>query len=134
MKTRNLILSLSSLCAAFALSGALAAGDGPRQLATALAHAAMAVAAPDTAGVHMHLHHMVNCLVGPGDEDYDAKAGDPCKGMGNGAVTDTDDSLLDKDDMGVALDSALTGLATDDYQEAHDAAVLAEQQLKDARK
>jgi hypothetical protein len=134
MKARKFILSLSSLCAAFGLSTAMAANDGARELATALAHAAMASAAADTAGVHMHLHHMVNCLVGPGDEDYDAEAGDPCMGMGDGAVIDTDDSLLDKDAMGVALDSALTGLATDDYQEAHDAAVLAEQQLKDAQK
>ena len=70
---------------------ASAAGLDPAALTqarTAAAHAGMALGAAHLAGVHMHLHHVLNCLVGPGGAAFDAKALDPCKGMGKGAIRD----------------------------------------------
>ncbi len=70
---------------------ASAAGLDPaalRQAQTAAAHAGMALGAPTLAKVHMHLHHVLNCLVGPGGAGFDAKELDPCKGMGHGAIRD----------------------------------------------
>ena len=59
-----------------------------KQVQTAAAHAGMALGAPTLAKVHMHLHHVLNCLVGPGGAGFDANALDPCKGMGHGAIRD----------------------------------------------
>ena len=70
---------------------ASAAGLDPAvlmQARTAAAHAGMAIGAPNIAGVHLHLHHVLNCLVGPGGAGFDANVLDPCKGMGTGAIRD----------------------------------------------
>lgn len=36
----------------------------------------------------MHLHHTLNCLVGPQDKLFDASAGNPCQGQGDGYLPD----------------------------------------------
>jgi hypothetical protein len=38
--------------------------------------------------VSLHLHHVVNCLVGPNDPMFDKAAGNPCQGQGNGILPD----------------------------------------------
>ena len=42
--------------------------------------------------VQMHLHHAVNCLVGPAGKGFDASAGNPCGKAGAGAIPDSTDS------------------------------------------
>jgi hypothetical protein len=58
------------------------------ELKTAIAHAGYAEKAGTMAEVTMHLHHVLNCLVGPGDKMFDKAAGDPCQGQGNGIMPD----------------------------------------------
>jgi hypothetical protein len=38
------------------------------------AHAGMALGAADLKLVHTHLHHVINCLVGPSGKGFDAQA------------------------------------------------------------
>jgi hypothetical protein len=40
----------------------------------------------------MHLHHALNCLVGPAGKDFDASNANPCKAQGNGAIPDSTDA------------------------------------------
>ena len=45
------------------------AADVGAEITTAAQHAGLAAQSGDIAGVHTHLHHTVNCLVGPGGPD-----------------------------------------------------------------
>jgi hypothetical protein len=80
-----------------ALSGALALvpfaafGDATSETVTAATHADLAAHAADLNGVHMHLHHAVNCLVGPAGTGFDKKELNPCANAGKGAIPDTTD-------------------------------------------
>jgi len=69
-----------------------ALADGPQEIKTATNHAGLAAGAADPAAVKMHLHHTVNCLVGPNGQGFDASAGNPCNGQGGGAIADTTDA------------------------------------------
>ena len=46
-------------------------------------------------GVQAHLHHTLNCLVGPGGDGFDAKQMNPCAQAGNGAIPDAKDAKPD---------------------------------------
>jgi hypothetical protein len=65
-----------------------AADNANQEIATATTHATMAANAADTATAIMHFHHVINCLVGPKSKQFDADVGNPCSGMGNGALND----------------------------------------------
>lgn len=59
------------------------------ELKTASYHAGeLARKATTLATVQLHLHHVLNCLVGSSDKRFDAAAGDPCKGQGKGIIAD----------------------------------------------
>jgi hypothetical protein len=62
--------------------------DAKAEIATAAQHAGMAAAAPSLAQVHTHLHHAMNCLVGPRDADFDKNNMNPCAQQGAGAFPD----------------------------------------------
>ena len=64
------------------------AADLSGEIANAAQHAELAAQAGDIAGVHTHLHHTLNCLVGPGGAGFDAKELNPCANSGNGAIPD----------------------------------------------
>ncbi|TAN58753.1 MAG: hypothetical protein EPN20_16030 [Magnetospirillum sp.] len=99
------------------------AADATTELATATAHAGMAAAAGELKMVHAHLHHVVNCLVGPGAPDYDAAQADPCKGQGMGVIPDT--AADKRGPLGAAVGMAKQGIAQDDLTKAKaDAAAL----------
>jgi hypothetical protein len=77
-------------CAALALASLAAfAADTAKEIGTAAAHAGMAAGAADPQMVRAHLHHVLNCLEGPGGADFDETPGNPCKGQGNGAIPDS---------------------------------------------
>jgi len=90
-----LSLSIVSLLALSAVSlttlSARAAEDPAKEVTTAALHAGFAAAAKDMKDVRMHLHHTVNCLVGPAGAGFDTKEANPCKGQGEGAIPDTKD-------------------------------------------
>ena len=64
------------------------ASNASKEAATAAEHAGYAAAAKNIKGVHKHLHHALNCLVGPNGSAFSSNFMDPCKGMGNGAIPD----------------------------------------------
>lgn len=72
------------LVAAFAGLAALTPSTARAQDAsvkTAMQHASLASKGADLATVKKHMHHVLNCLEGKSGKDYDASAGDPCKGV-----------------------------------------------------
>ncbi|MEW9572950.1 hypothetical protein ABQJ54_14430 [Rhodanobacter sp. Si-c] len=94
-------------------------GAVSKQVATAGAHAGMALGAADLAMAHTHLHHVVNCLVGTSGKGFDAKAGDPCKGMGQGAIVDAKGDATTEARLHTALGQAEQGLMATTLDATH---------------
>lgn len=121
--SKRFTYGLPALLLAFALPAAVqaadAAGAASKQVATASAHAGMALGAADLATAHTHLHHVVNCLVGPAGKGFDAKAGDPCQGMGQGAIADAKGDATAEKRLRTALGQAEQGLKADTLDAAH---------------
>lgn len=121
--TKHRMRGLPVLLLAFALplaaSAADANGAAAKQIATAGAHAGMALGATDLTTAHAHLHHVVNCLVGPSGKGFDAKAANPCKGMGQGAIVDAKGDAAVEAHLHAALDQAEHGLKTTTLDAAH---------------
>ena len=65
------------------------AADVSAEITNAAMHAGLAAKGTDIATVHTHLHHTVNCLVGPGGQGFDAKELNPCANNGAGAIPDS---------------------------------------------
>lgn len=83
-------LALGTVLAALATAGARpspAAMTGMAdQIKTAATHAGYAEKYDSMKEVSLHLHHVLNCLVGPSDNMYDKASGNPCEGQGNGIL------------------------------------------------
>ena len=108
----------------FAFSSA-AIADAASETVTAASHASLAAGAADIAGVHTHLHHALNCLVGPKGAGFSAKELNPCAQSGNGAIPDTTDAAK-KSSLEAAAAKARAGIAATDYKTAQkDAADMA---------
>ncbi|HTX53650.1 MAG TPA: hypothetical protein VMD08_09575 [Candidatus Baltobacteraceae bacterium] len=76
------------LCASLLPQIASAAADPSAELQTAITHVAFAMKYEGIKEITLHMHHTVNCLVGPQDKLFDTAAGNPCQGMGNGYLAD----------------------------------------------
>jgi hypothetical protein len=87
---RNPLLGAAAAAALLLPTAALA--DVHSEIVNAAEHAGYAAAAADIAGVHAHLHHALNCLVGPGGNGFDAKQINPCAQSGKGIIPDTADA------------------------------------------
>lgn len=111
-------IALLAACAAFAATPAFA--DLAGELATAQTHAGMAAKATNLKTVQMHLHHAVNCLVGPSGQGYDSSNANPCAKAGNGALADANGDQKAKIQAAVA--DAEPGLSTTDLATAQKAA------------
>jgi hypothetical protein len=83
--------ALAALLLSFS-APALAAG-AMDEIATAQTHAELAGTATDPNYTTMHMHHTLNCLVGPGGNGFDAKMLNPCAQSGNGAIPDMADPV-----------------------------------------
>jgi hypothetical protein len=81
-----------ALCAGLVAMPFAAHADASAEVATAAQHAGFSAAATSLAAAHMHLHHTLNCLVGPKGHGFDPKQANPCEGSGNGAIPDTTDA------------------------------------------
>ena len=111
-------------------SGALA--DAASEVVTAGTHASLASGSADIAGVHTHLHHALNCLVGPKGNGFDAKELNPCAQNGNGAIPDTTDPTK-KASLESAAAKARSGIAANDYKAAQKDAADVASMLKPAK-
>jgi hypothetical protein len=120
---KKLIRCLPALLLAIAVPMAAQAADSgsavPKQVGTASAHAGMALGAADLKMAQTHLHHVINCLVGPAGEGFDAKAGNPCKGQGQGALVDAKGDTATETRLHAALAQAEQGVKATTLDGAH---------------
>lgn len=112
--TRNGFTRSHTLIAALAAAGALALtgpamADSQQAVATAAQHAGFAAKSGTIKMVHTHLHHVLNCLVGPNGNGFYAAAGNPCGGTG-GAIPQATDAKM-KMMLQADAAEARTGLA-----------------------
>jgi len=105
------------------------AADVNKEVSTAAQHAGFAASSKDMKTTQMHLHHVVNCLVGPQGEGYDASFGNPCDGQGSGAISDTTDSAK-KASLQQALQETNDGLKQSDMAAAQKNATAVQVRLK----
>jgi len=115
--------------AACGLVPVAARADSASETVTAMTHANLAAAASDINGVHMHLHHALNCIVGPNGNGFDGKELNPCANAGRGAIPDTTDAAKKKS-LEAAADKLRAGLAATDLKTAHQIATEAGAMLK----
>jgi len=126
MKT---FMTAGAVFAALVAPAALA--DAHSEIVQAEAHAGYAAAAADIAGVHHHLHHALNCLVGPSGTGFDAKEMNPCANAGNGAIPDASDTAK-KASLQAAADEITAALAETNETKAKADATKADAMLKAA--
>ena len=125
---RNIRFGITSLTAsAMLMASPVLAADSSAEITNAALHAGLAAQASDIATVHTHLHHAVNCLVGPGGAGFDSKELNPCANNGNGAIPDSS-SPQTKQTLEGALAKANSGLSAGDLttaqKDASDAAAM----------
>jgi hypothetical protein len=107
-----------------------AAADLSKELTTAITHAGLAAGSPDLKMVQTHLHHVVNCLVGPSGAGFDATQLNPCKDQGAGAIPD---SAPDKQKiLMAAVASAQSGIAETDVAKAKSTAADVQAMIRKA--
>lgn len=111
------------------VANALAADPATEQVSTALMHAKFSAQSKDIAGVHLHLHHVLNCLVGKDGDGFDASAGNPCQGKGGGAINDEPQSGL-KARLEEIASKARMGVADDDLSTARQTASTIQEKLQ----
>lgn len=117
--TRHLPVLLLALALPMAAQAVDMDGAASKQVATASAHAGMALGAADLKMVHAHLHHVINCLVGASGKGFDAKAGNPCQGMGQGAIADAKGDTAVESRLHTALSQAEHGVKAMTLDGAH---------------
>jgi hypothetical protein len=108
----HVILGSAAIAALIGFASTPVFADEGAEVATAAQHAGMAAGSADIKMVHMHLHHVVNCIVGPSGDGFDKGAGNPCDGKGNGALMDNPGDK--KASIEDALAKAKAGIANDD--------------------
>lgn len=133
MKRANLPGRLTVLTAGAGLllictAGASLAADPAKEIATAADHAGYAADATVLKTAYAHLHHVINCLVGPGGDDFDAKEANPCASMGSGAIPDNTNAAF-KMQLSSAVTKAKAGLKATDLAAAKADAKAAQELL-----
>ncbi len=122
--------AIAAVFAATAAFWPMAASAGSAsETVTAATHAGLAAKAADINGVHMHLHHALNCLVGPAGKGFDKTNLNPCANAGKGAIPDATNADT-KEALEKAADKARAGIASHDAATARNDATDAEEMLK----
>jgi len=62
------------------------------EIATAAIHAGLSAESTTLQVAHMHLHHTLNCLVGPTGTGFNSSYFNPCAHLGHGAIPDSGNS------------------------------------------
>ena len=125
--TSRIVLSLAAV-GGLALLPVAAMADGPQAINTAAQHAGLAANAANIDAVHTHLHHVLNCLVGPGGQGFDAAPGNPCAAAG-GAIPQTADAAT-KTKLEGAATAVRGGIANNDVAAAKKTATDVQAMLK----
>lgn len=122
-------IPMFAVAVAALMSSAAYAADVKGEIATAKEHAGYSAVAKTINEAHMHLHHAVNCIVGPKGAGFDASQINPCAGRGDGAIPDSTDAAQ-KQKLQAAADEAQKGIAANDLKAAQDSAVQTVSMLK----
>jgi len=93
-------------------------------------HAGLAAESKGVALVHTHLHHTLNCLVGPGGSGFDAQEINPCANVGHGAIPDS--VAAKQPSLEAAAAEARAGIDEPELAKAQRHAVKTEAMLKSA--
>jgi hypothetical protein len=123
-------LGLAGIGLGFFAPAPAAAADAKPEIAMAEQHAGYAAGSDKLDMVHTHLHHVINCLVGPGGKTFDAKALNPCKDLGKGAIPDSD--AAQRKVLQAPLDKARAGLKATKLETAQKDAGEVQAMLKKA--
>lgn len=116
MRQNGIAIAALTVTTIFLAAPALAA-DAGAEITNAAMHAGLAAQASDIGTVHTHLHHTVNCLVGPAGTGFDSKELNPCANSGSGAIPDSSNAQT-KQALEAALAKANSGLAATDLAAA----------------
>ncbi len=87
-------VQLRALGLALLVAGLMAAAprvhgaDLDQEWQGAALHASLAASSTSLDDVHMHVHHSINCLVGPKGAGFDPSQANPCASLGNGVLVD----------------------------------------------
>jgi hypothetical protein len=112
---------------------ARASTDLRAEIRVATIHAGLAIEMHALPLVHLHLHHVINCLVGPHGRQFDPRAGNPCHGLGQGAIPDSRMSTpVVRSALHQALQDALAGERDMTLVQAHHRAIAARKSLLQA--
>jgi hypothetical protein len=127
------LVTLFTLAAAPVLFAATAfAADLGSEINNAAQHAGLAAQAANINGVHQHMHHALNCLVGPQGDGFDAKEMNPCAQSGNGAIPD-ETNQMNKTKLMTARDNLSKGIALTDISAAKADASAAQAAIESAK-
>ena len=127
------LVTLVTLAAAPLLFAATAfAADLGSEINNAAQHAGLAAQAANINGVHQHMHHALNCLVGPQGDGFDAKEMNPCAQSGGGAIPDETDAMK-KTKLMTARDDLTKGIALTDISAAKADASAAQAAIESAK-
>ena len=128
----------ASICAAvaglallFTSCPAALGADAVKEIATAAQHAGFAANSTTIGMAYAHLHHTINCLVGPHGAGFDVKELNPCKDLGNGAIPGIADAMKLKS-LRAALALAEAGLRSDDLDTVKKLGALAAAEINKA--
>lgn len=77
-----------ALCAGLVALPLAAQASAAAEVETAAEHAGFSAASDTLLMAHTHLHHTLNCLVGPKGRGFDSHAANPCAHLGHGAIPD----------------------------------------------
>ena len=112
MSKKLMLAGVMALVSTYAL-----AADLKGEIVNATEHADYAAAGSTIDEVHMHLHHALNCIVGPNGNGFDAKQMNPCANSGNGIIPDST-SAANKTALEGAAVKAREGIASNDMATA----------------
>lgn len=131
MSTRRITINASAagvLLALMVMAPGTAQADAAQARATAAQHAGLAAGSADLPSVRRHLHHTLNCLVGPEGEGFNAGPGNPCANAG-AAIPETSDANA-KAGLEKAAAEVRKAIASDDVAAAKKAATDVQATLK----
>lgn len=128
MKSLRIMLAGAAAASLGALVPNIAAADAQQAIGIAATHAGLAANAGNINVVHTHMHHVLNCLVGPGGDGFDAMAGNPC-GMAGGAIPQENNAEMKTKLLNVAA-QIRTGIGESDMDAAKKIATAAQTDLR----
>ena len=128
MRKPALAAGFALMAGGLVLATPASAADAAKSADTAAQHAGFAAGSSAIKGVHMHLHHALNCLVGEKGEGFDANELNPCKATG-GAIPNAADAA-EKAKLEKAADKTRAGIEETDLAKAQADATDVQKMLK----